>query len=68
MFSYSLSSRQQNSGIVYIFNYGQLKLALKETVQQVEQQGGKAYAYKCDITNREDVYKTAERTVREVGQ
>ncbi|KRT81377.1 dehydrogenase [Oryctes borbonicus] len=42
--------------------------ALKETVRHVEEQGGKAYAYKCDITNREDVYKTAERTAREVGQ
>lgn len=34
----------------------------------VKEEGGKAYAYKCDITNREDVYKTAERTTREVGQ
>ncbi|KAI4457044.1 pksb [Holotrichia oblita] len=41
---------------------------LKETVHAVEEQGGRAYSYKCDITNREDVYKTAERTAREVGE
>lgn len=39
-----------------------------ETVKQIVGQGGRAHAYQCDISNREEVYKLAERVKAEVGE
>ncbi|XP_005304729.3 retinol dehydrogenase 10-like [Chrysemys picta bellii] len=39
----------------------------EKTVVQVRELGAKAYAYTCDVSQREDVYNTAERVRREVG-
>nr|XP_022916264.1 estradiol 17-beta-dehydrogenase 11-like [Onthophagus taurus]XP_022916265.1 estradiol 17-beta-dehydrogenase 11-like [Onthophagus taurus] len=41
---------------------------IKETVKMVQGDGGKAYGYKCDLTNREDVYKVAEKIFVDVGE
>uniref|UniRef100_V5GTC3 Short-chain dehydrogenase/reductase family 16C member 6 n=1 Tax=Anoplophora glabripennis TaxID=217634 RepID=V5GTC3_ANOGL len=40
---------------------------LEETVGLVKGIGGKVYAFKCDLANREDVYKIAKKTQEEVG-
>ncbi|GLV39423.1 uncharacterized protein CBL_13302 [Carabus blaptoides fortunei] len=42
--------------------------AVEETVRMVEAIGGKAHGYKCDLANREDVYRMASLTQNEVGQ
>jgi len=42
--------------------------AVEDTVSLVKAQGGEAYPYICDITNREEVYKTAEDVKRKVGK
>lgn len=39
-----------------------------ETVKLVEGIGGKAFGYKCNIADRENVYKVAEVTNKEAGQ
>ncbi|XP_015126333.1 short-chain dehydrogenase/reductase family 16C member 6 [Diachasma alloeum] len=40
----------------------------RETVDEVMKLGAtKAHAYKCDVTNREEVFKVAERVKAEVG-
>lgn len=39
----------------------------EKTAVQVRELGAKAYAYTCDVSQREDVYNTAERVRREVG-
>lgn len=41
---------------------------LEDAVSQVRGIGGKAYGYKCDLTDREDVYKTATKVFEDVGQ
>ena len=33
----------------------------------MEQRGGKCHVYKCDLTDREDVYAVADRVKAEVG-
>ena len=33
----------------------------------MEQRGGKCHVYRCDLTDREDVYEVAERVKAEVG-
>ncbi|KAK1124726.1 hypothetical protein K0M31_006088 [Melipona bicolor] len=39
-----------------------------ETVEEIKQNGvSKAYGYKCDVSNREEVIKTAEKVKKEVG-
>ncbi|XP_043237528.1 epidermal retinol dehydrogenase 2-like isoform X2 [Amphibalanus amphitrite] len=40
----------------------------EETVRQIRAAGGEAHAYTCDLSNREVIYKTAERVKREVGK
>ncbi|CAH0564161.1 unnamed protein product [Brassicogethes aeneus] len=40
---------------------------LEETVNLVNSIGGKAFAFKCDISDKDDVYKAAEITRQEVG-
>ena len=35
--------------------------------REVEQRGGKCYVYRCDLTDREDVYEVAKRVKAEVG-
>lgn len=40
---------------------------LEETVSLVKGIGGKVFAFKCDLANREDVYKVAKKTQEEVG-
>lgn len=42
--------------------------ANNETVKQITSEGGKAYGYKCDIRNRQDVYRVAEQVKKDVGQ
>lgn len=40
----------------------------EETVNEINQLGAtKAYAYKCDVSNREEVFKVAEKVREEVG-
>ncbi|KAK2580537.1 hypothetical protein KPH14_007672 [Odynerus spinipes] len=40
----------------------------QETVAEIKKMGGTAaYAYKCDVSNREEVLKVAERVKEEVG-
>ncbi|XP_076244046.1 short-chain dehydrogenase/reductase family 16C member 6-like isoform X2 [Calliopsis andreniformis] len=40
----------------------------EETVNEIKGMGAtKAYAYKCDVSNREEVFKMAERVKEEVG-
>uniref|UniRef100_A0A8C3RPT2 Short-chain dehydrogenase/reductase 3 n=1 Tax=Chelydra serpentina TaxID=8475 RepID=A0A8C3RPT2_CHESE len=39
----------------------------EKTAVQVRELGAQAYAYTCDVSQREDVYNTAERVRREVG-
>lgn len=38
-----------------------------ETVQQIKSEGFKAYGYKCDCSNREDIYRVAELVKKQVG-
>lgn len=40
---------------------------IQETVKLVEADGGKAHGYKCNIADRECVYKTADLVRKEVG-
>ena len=39
----------------------------KSIHREVEQRGGKCHIYRCDLTDREDVYEVAERVKAEVG-
>lgn len=40
----------------------------EETLKEIKKIGGaNAYAYKCDVTNREEVFKLAEKVKEEVG-
>lgn len=41
--------------------------AIEETVKLVDGVGGKAFGYKCDLCDRNDVYKVAKKTVEEAG-
>lgn len=41
--------------------------ALDETVHLIKGLGGVAYAYKCDLADRDDVYRIAKKTEEEVG-
>jgi len=34
----------------------------------LRQEGGKAFSYKCDISNCDDVYATAKKVRTEVGK
>lgn len=40
---------------------------VEATVNLVKGIGGKAFGYKCDLSNNEDVYKVAKQTQTEVG-
>jgi all-trans-retinol dehydrogenase (NAD+) len=31
------------------------------TVREIKQEGGKAYAFKCDMCNREEIYRVAKK-------
>lgn len=39
----------------------------QETVQEIKSQGGKAFAYKCDVSGRQDILDVAKRVKQEVG-
>lgn len=41
--------------------------AIDETVKLVEGVGGKCYGYRCDLADKEDVYKMAKKTREEAG-
>lgn len=41
--------------------------ALNESVHLIQGIGGVAYGYKCDLADRENVYKVAKKTQDEVG-
>lgn len=41
--------------------------ALEESIDLVKGIGGKAYAYKCDLADKDDVYRIAKQTQEEVG-
>ncbi|OXU32099.1 hypothetical protein TSAR_002940 [Trichomalopsis sarcophagae] len=43
------------------------KTGVEETARLIEEAGGKCWAYSCDITNREEVYKTAKAVKLDVG-
>jgi len=38
-----------------------------ETVSMIKKEGGKAYAYTVDMSNREQIYEMAKKTEKEVG-
>ncbi|XP_039971714.1 retinol dehydrogenase 10-A [Xiphias gladius] len=40
----------------------------EQTAKLVQEMGGKAYTYTVDVTNREDVYRSAERVRKDVGR
>lgn len=40
---------------------------MEETCSEIKTSGGKIHGYKCDLSNREDVYRIATVTQREVG-
>ncbi|ROL50782.1 Retinol dehydrogenase 10-A [Anabarilius grahami] len=40
----------------------------EETAKMVRAQGGQAHAYTVDVTNREEVYRTADQVRKEVGR
>ncbi|KAF7282677.1 hypothetical protein GWI33_002147 [Rhynchophorus ferrugineus] len=40
---------------------------LEETISLVKGIGGVAYGYKCDLSNREDIYRVAKQTRQEIG-
>lgn len=40
---------------------------MEDTVREIKENGGKCCSYYCDITNREEVYKTAKAVQIEVG-
>ncbi|XP_012258803.1 short-chain dehydrogenase/reductase family 16C member 6-like [Athalia rosae] len=40
---------------------------IAETVRQIKEAGGKGWGYRCDLTNREDIYRTAKAVKIEVG-
>lgn len=42
--------------------------AIDETIKLVEGIGGKVYGYKCDLADKEDVYRIAEKTRDEAGE
>jgi len=39
----------------------------KETERLIKDDGGKAYAYTCDLCSKEEIYKTAQKVKEEVG-
>jgi hypothetical protein len=39
-----------------------------DTAAMLRQEGGKAFSYKCDISNCDDVYATAKKVRSEVGK
>ncbi|CAH1283561.1 unnamed protein product [Diabrotica balteata] len=41
--------------------------AVEETVGLVKGVGGKAYGYKCDLADKEDVYRVAKKTQEDIG-
>ena len=41
--------------------------ANEETVEEIQSQGFKARGYKCDCSDREDIYRVAEQVKTEVG-
>ena len=41
--------------------------ANEETVKEIRSQGFKAHGYKCDCSNREDIYRVADLVKAEVG-
>ncbi|XP_046750390.1 short-chain dehydrogenase/reductase family 16C member 6-like isoform X1 [Diprion similis] len=40
---------------------------IEDTVKQIKEAGGKGYGYRCDLTDREDIYRTAKAVKIEVG-
>lgn len=40
---------------------------INETVKQIKTQGGKAFGYKCNLADKEEVYKLAKQVNEEVG-
>ncbi|XP_071442677.1 short-chain dehydrogenase/reductase family 16C member 6-like isoform X2 [Hetaerina americana] len=39
----------------------------EETSSIIKSSGGRSFSYKCDISNREDIYRTAKKVKEEVG-
>ncbi|XP_046396050.1 short-chain dehydrogenase/reductase family 16C member 6-like isoform X2 [Ischnura elegans] len=39
----------------------------EETANIIKSSGGRAFSFKCDIANREDIYQTAKKVKEEVG-
>lgn len=40
---------------------------LMETAKSIKEAGGKCWLYKCDVTDREEVYQTAKAVKLEAG-
>lgn len=69
---------QQSKGQGFLCNYYQPPrelssllhcwvAAIADTIKLVEGVGGTAYGYRCDLADKEDVYKLARRTREEAG-
>lgn len=50
------------------FQYLTFFSGIEETANMIKRCGGKAYAFKCDVSNREEVYEVAEKTRNVVGK
>lgn len=42
-------------------------LGLEETHKMIKDVGGIVHSYKCDLTNREEIYQVAEKVKKDVG-
>ncbi|XP_031849884.1 estradiol 17-beta-dehydrogenase 11 [Nomia melanderi] len=42
-------------------------IGTKDTVREIREEGGKCWGYHCDITNRDEVYRTAKTVQIEIG-
>lgn len=63
-----VSSFKFENSFVYATTLTSLfSIAIDETIKLVEGVGGNAYGYKCDLADKEDVYRIAKKTRDEVG-
>jgi len=58
-----LASREKCTVVLWDINYESVQKVSKE----INARGGKSYAYKCDLSDRHDVYKVAEQTMKDIG-
>ena len=44
------------------------KESVKKVVEEIKQSGGRAWAYPCDVSDKNAVYELAEKTKKEIGK